>query len=279
MNFPPRLLTLVGILQLCLTDDLFSQILAHGPVVGGVTETEARVFVRTDKAATVMVQYGIDPALVGASTSEPVVTQAANDFTTTVPLFSLIAETPYYLNVLVNGVSQFSAQPYPTFTTFPSAGSARDFNFVVLADFREVTKLDAGVQTFISASAGQPAFAFIGGDFDHRNPQTLPDKRQMFKDLYHPNTRFMSDFAAQILRRMAIVHQWDDHDAGLNNLDKNYPDWDLTQQVFQEYTPTYPLPSVSPGIWQKFTYAQAECFVLDCRSQRDNWLDPEGPDK
>lgn len=101
----------------------------------------------------------------------------------------------------------------------------------------------------------------------------------MLKDLYNPATRFMSDFVPDILRRMAIVRQWDDHDAGLNNLDKNSPDWALTQQAFQEYTPTYPLPPVSPGIWQKFDYAQAECFVLDCRSQRDNWLDPEGPSK
>ncbi|HEY3662471.1 MAG TPA: hypothetical protein VGL24_04900 [Chthoniobacterales bacterium] len=27
----------------------------------------------------------------------------------------------------------------------------------------------------------------------------------------------------------------DDHDSGLDNLDKNYPDWNLTQQAFQEY--------------------------------------------
>ena len=120
---------------------------------------------------------------------------------------------------------------------------------------------------------------FIGGDFDHSNPQTLEAKRQMIKDLYHPATRFMSDLVPHILRRMAIVRQWDDHDAGLNNLDKNYPDWGLTQQVFQEYTPTYPLPSVSPGIWQKFDYAQAEFFVLDCRSQRDPGSEQDGPNK
>ena len=101
----------------------------------------------------------------------------------------------------------------------------------------------------------------------------------MFKNLYDPKTAFMSSFAPLILGRFPIVHQWDDHDSGLNNLDKNYSDWNLTQQAFQEYTPTYPLPAVTPGIWQKFSYAQAEFFVLDCRSQRDFWLDPEGPDK
>jgi len=206
-------------------------------------------------------------------------TDAASDFTAIIPLDGLTAETTYYLNVLVNGVPQFPSQPFPFFTTFPPAGAARDFHFVVLADFVAVTKLTASVQTFASASAELPAFAFIGGDFDHSNPQTLTDKRQMFKSLYDPNTRFMSDFLPLILRRMPIVHQWDDHDAGLNNADKNYPDWSLTQQAFQEYTPTYPLPSVTPGIWQKFSYSQADCFVLDCRSHRDPGIDPDGPDK
>ena len=31
--------------------------------------------------------------------------------------------------------------------------------------------------------------------------------------------------------------------------------------------PTYPLPGVTPGIWQKFSYAQVEFFLLDSRSQ------------
>jgi len=106
------------------------------------------------------------------------------------------------------------------------------------------------------------------------------EKRQMFKELYDPNTPYMEGFVNLILRRMAIMHQWDDHDSGHNNLDKTYPAWNLNQQVFQEYVPSYPLPSVTPaGIWQKFSYAQADCFVLDCRSQRDVATDPEDGNK
>ena len=64
----------------------------------------------------------------------------------------------------------------------------------------------------------------------------------MFKDLYDPNTPYMGDFVNLILRKMPIMHQWDDHDSGQNNVDKTYPDWNLTQQAFQEYMPSYPLP-------------------------------------
>jgi len=102
----------------------------------------------------------------------------------------------------------------------------------------------------------------------------------MFKDLYDANTPYMGDFVNLILRKTPIMHQWDDHDSGLNNLDKTYPYWNVNQQVFQEYVPSYPLPSVTPaGIWQKFSYAQADCFVLDCRSQRDRDRDPDDPNK
>jgi hypothetical protein len=101
----------------------------------------------------------------------------------------------------------------------------------------------------------------------------------MFHDLYNPNTHFMSDFVPLILRRCPIVHQWDDHDSGRNNLDKNYSHWNLSQQAFQENIPTYPLPAISPGIWQKFSYAQADLFVLDCRSQRDQNNDPDDATK
>ncbi len=278
MKLPLRSVGLCAALFL-LTPALPGQILTHGPVVGGVTSVEAKVFVRTDIAASIAIRYGTDPALLGAIDTGTMATLAASDFTAFVPLTGLLPETTYYLNVLVNGVPQFAGPPFAFFTTFPPAGAARDFNFVVMSDFGSVSKLNTTVQTFASASANLPAFAFIGGDFDHSNPQTLAAKRQMFKDLYNPATRFMSDFVPLILRRMAIVHQWDDHDSGLNNLDKNYPDWALTQQAFLEYTPTYPLPLVTPGIWQKFSYAQAECFVLDCRSQRDPAADPEGPTK
>src|SRR5207302_2021677 len=154
---------------------------------------------------------------------------------------------------------------YPSFTTFARGGTSRTFNFVVLTDFVPTYELTQDVQTFASAAAVSPApaFAFIGGDFDHRNPQTLDEKRQMFKDLYNANTPHMGDFINLILQKTPIMHQWDDHDSGQNNIDKTYPLWNVNQQVFQEYVPSYPLPAVTPaGIWQKFSYAQADFFVL-----------------
>src|SRR5450432_408089 len=256
----------------------FGQVLTHGPVVGGVTDSGANIFVRTDQAASVAIRYGTDPNFANYLTSDAFDTDSSSDFTKIIQLAGLTAETTYYLDVVVNDVPQLTA-PYPSFRTFPPIGSSRDFTFLALSDFTTVRTLTGPSQTFASAAAVNPVFAFIGGDFDHRNPHRLAEKRQMFKDLYDPNMPYMGDFVNLILRKMPISHQWDDHDSGSNNIDRTYPDWSLTQQAFQEYIPSYALPSVTPGIWQKLSYAQADLFVLDCRSQRDPEDDPDGPDK
>ena len=261
-----------------MTGATLGQVLTHGPVVGGVTASTANVFVRTDQAGSVSLRYGTNANLNNYMVSGTFTTAEATDFTKTIPLSSLSAETTYYMNVMVNGVPQLTSH-YPSFATFPTGGTSRAFSFVVLTDFATVSKLTSSVQTFANAAGTNPAFVFIGGDFDHRDPLTLLDKGQMFKDLYDANTPFIGDFVNLILRKTPIVHQWDDHDSGVNNIDKTYPDWYLNKRVFQEYVPSYPIPLIAPGIWQKFSYAQADFFVLDCRSQRDPENDPDDANK
>src|SRR4029079_11227632 len=97
-------------------------------------------------------------------------------------------------------------------------------------------------------------------------PSTLGLKRTLFKNRY---TRYgpLPDLPNLILDRFAVAHFWDDHDYGTNNGDKTYPKKKMSLQVLQEYFPLYP---VTPfGDWQKFTYGDAEFFMLDSRSERD----------
>lgn len=267
-RYPGRLVVSALLLLACPLTSCLAASLTHGPVFGGVTSSAANIFVRTSDVATVTLRYGTDPTLTTYLTSAPFTTDSTSDFTKIIPLAGLVAESSYYLDVQVDGVSQF-VSPFPTFTTFPLPNTSRTFKFVVLTDFISIKDLTTTVQTYASAAAENPAFVFIGGDFDHRNPQTIDTKRGMFKDLYDPATRNMTGFASDILRKFPIARQWDDHDSGDNNIDRTFPSWSLTQQVFTEYTPLYPLPTVTPGIWQQFSYAQADFFVLDCRSQRD----------
>ena len=265
-------IALLTLVILAASANAWAQVsLTHGPVTGGVDANDAEVFTRTSDVATVAIQYSTDPGMANPTTSSPVTTSSASDFTSIISLTSLSPETPYYLNVLVNGVPQLSS-PYPTFTTFPVSGSVRQFNFVYLTDFAAQSTQATGVAftAFAHAAAESPKFAYIGGDFDHSGPITLNAKRTMFKTLYDPTQAGLADFVNLILRGMPIAHQWDDHDSGPDNDSKTYNGWNLSYQVFREYVPMYNTPALPPAVYQKFNYAQVDFFSLDNRSQRND---------
>lgn len=242
--------------------------IAQGPLVGAVTDTSANVWVRTTRAARVQIEYATDAALQNKTTSETRTTDASSDFTTIVSIPKLAPQQTYFYNVLINDVPQLSA-PYPQFQTFTPRGSDTPFRFVILTDFRTISKITQNVDTFKRAAQEKPAFVILGGDLDHRNPTTVEEKRQMFRDLYTP-ANGMEDFVNLILKNFSLVHFWDDHDYGDNNADKNYPYKADSLRVLQEYFPLYPI--MPHGDWQTFSYGNADFFILDSRSQRDPHL-------
>ncbi len=248
--------------------------MTHGPVVGAVTASTARVFVRTSDAASVTLRYGKMADLSDALASQTQWTSAEHDFTTIIPLTNLEPQTVYYLDIVVNGAPQLKAD-YPRFKTFPVAGSDVAFKFVYLTDSNADPGPDA--KTFFYAGQEQPAFVILGGDFPHGKSLTLERKRFYYKAIYDPATNpSMRDFVKKILRQYPVAHMWDNHDYGMPS-NRFYPLRAVNLQVMQEYFPTYPLTQY--GDWQKFSYAQADFFLLDSRGQRDNNRQPDGPNK
>lgn len=245
----------------------------HGPIVGAVTATDAKVFVRTLTDAQVRIRYSTDPNFATFLESATISTFSGSDWTAQIPLTKLEPQTVYYLDVLVDNVLQANRQGQ--FKTFQVSGSKKKIRFVVLTDFGslglgEQPPLPDPSPVFAGAAAENPDFIFIGGDFDHRNARDLDDKRQMFKDLYAlDNPRApMNDFVTKILPRFALAHQWDDHDYAGNDSNRFALDRFLAKQVYTEYFPAYPYGGTS-GIYQKFTDGDADFFVLDERTQRD----------
>ncbi len=258
-------------------------ILTHGPVIGGVTSNSAVVFVRTDRTATVNIRYALTPNLLQHQVSPDAVTTEQTDRTVLIPLTGLGANSIYYLNVLVDG------QPAPDsaaqFKTFPPAGTPARLTFAVLNDFGSYGEgdqppLDEPTNTFKNADSAYPDFVFIGGDFDHRNPKTLDEKRQMFKDLYsaaNPRAN-MPDFVPHILRRYPVAHQWDDHDFHDNDADRTSYSRADASKAYREYVPSYPFPDAG-AIYQSFQYGDIDFFILDNRYYRDPNHDPQSPTK
>jgi alkaline phosphatase D len=255
--------------------------LSVGPVTGAVTSSQASVFFRTTAANTAMVLYSTDPALANPVSSAEVQTDSAADFTAMVPISQLQPLTTYYLNIVVGGVAQLSP-PYPSFSTFPPPGTSMNFKFIYLTDFANLLNGASGVAvtpSFRNAAAENPAFAFIGGDYDHRGVVGLGPHRTMFQQLYNPASFGMADYVNDVLDRMPIVHQWDDHDSGPDNIDRTFALWHETYTAYTEYFPRYSTPAIAPAIWQSFAYAQVDFFMLDNRSQRDIEYEPDGVHK
>lgn len=248
--------------------------MTHGPITGAVTSNTAQVWLRTNEPAQVKIEYADDASPNATHLTGEVISNATSDFTLHIPLEQLAPATVYDISVWVNGRKQ--AQD-GRFKTFPNTSDAAPFKMVVLTDFAYGAALP--VKTFESAAAENPDLVFIGGDFDHRDPKLLPDKRQMFRDLYADNPQSaVYTFVNEILHRYPLAHQWDDHDYGGDNSDRTAAWRPTAFQVFREYFPSYPLGKY--GIYQSFRYGKdVDVFILDNRSQRDPNQMPDSPEK
>ncbi len=249
--------------------------MTHGPLVGAVTAQRATIWLRTNEAARVKIEYAPQAKSNANQFSRETETASDSDFTAQLELENLTTQTIYTVRVYVDGQVQMQGG---RFKTFPDPNVSAPFKMVVLTDF-SYSVTPAANRTFQLADAENPDFVFIGGDFDHRDPKLLPEKRQMFRDWYSDDpTSLGADFAKFILHRYALGHQWDDHDYGGDNSDRTAAWRETALQVFREYFPAYPLGKY--GIYQSFRYGKdVEVFILDGRSQRDPNQAPDDENK
>lgn len=249
--------------------------MTHGPLTGAVTSNSAQVWLRTSQAAQVRIEFSPINNTQHKQTSRAFNTRAENDFTVSVPLENLEPNTQYSAQVWVNERAQGQGA---RFKTFPLESTAAPFKMVILTDLGYAVP-SIKLKTFEKADAENPDLVFIGGDFDHRDPKLLPDKRKMFQDLYADDPASpVYPFTQFILHRYPLAHQWDDHDYGGDNSDRTAVWRETALQVYQEYFPSYPLGKY--GIYQSFRYgSEVEIFVLDNRSQRDPNKAPDTIDK
>lgn len=267
--------------------------MTHGPIAGAVTDTRAKLWLRTSAAARVTIRYSPNAKLKNAKSTRGKYTHAAQDFALRLKLNQLAPWTTYYYQVLVDDVPQLQP-PYPHFTTFASAGSPATFRFGVLTDFGSPDtappEKPVRVDTFKQLAQENPAFVVIGGDLWHnevdRSYNPVPSRedfiaqtRARYQAMYSYNSSQgpYDDFVNYILPNFALAHFWDDHDIGRNNATKNFSWKREARQVLQDFFPTYPMTKF--GDWQSFSYGQADFFLLDARSQRDGNSDPDDSDK
>lgn len=262
---------------LAITVPSFAAIQTDGPMAGGVSYKGGKIFLRTDAAADVQVEYSTVADMTGSLFSDIEFTRPSADYTKIIEITRLAPNTVYYYRVLVDGQPQ-QVEPYPEFKTFPVPNMASDYGFAVVSDVGNAENNPAAVYETIASF--NPGFLLQIGDWDHRDPATLGDMRKMHRQVRGNGMLSGRDFNDSIASAIPLFHVWDDHDYGMNDGDYTFVAKPDALRAYYEYYPTAEnLPNPDAGIWQKFAYAQSEFFMLDVRSNRDPNSDEDNSDK
>jgi alkaline phosphatase D len=230
-----------------------------GPMLGCVTDTSARFWVRTPGPAKVQV-------LVGKLKSNTVETGPADDYTTLLDIKDLTPLTTYKYDILVNGRSVYTEQR-PEFRTYPSRGQKAQFS----VGFGGGARYNPAKEKMwdVISSYSPAAFLFLGDNVYIDLPLSRTKQR------VHYYRRQLRPEYQRLTASTAMYAIYDDHDLGKNDcaggLDPFKPDWKFPSwKVFRENwnNPYYGGGEKQPGCWFDFSIGDADVFMLDNRYYR-----------
>lgn len=275
------------LLQNFSQQDTFAQALTHGPFAGAVTESSARFYLRVEPAAGANIRLAPTPDFSNAFLGAATTTDSAQDYSALITITNLAADQTYYYQALVNGAP---AGEVRRFKTFPRAGERAPFHFAFgscIVHRRQPGATDGRV--FEVMAQDEPRFFLQIGDWTYSDSTESPrhPQRVFSADLARVQASYRSKYDSihavqKILRLAPVNYVYDDHDFMNNDASAtSYPRADSLLAIevgpaprknsiraYQELFPGYPLANANGGIWHKFTFGNADFFMLDTRSQR-----------
>lgn len=245
--------------------------LTHGPMLGAVTPTSIRVWVRTAEPAQVEVE-AVPFTREGQTVAVTFETTDPADQTGVGTLVGLQPDTVYHYRLTIDGER----------AVFPGE-----------AVFR--TPPEEGVSGRLTVAFGgcagyTPAFEPVWDTILERAPDALlllGDN--VYLDIpetpgaFHQYTYFRRQSRPEFRRLVSAVPTyaiWDDHDAGMDDLwlgpYPDRPDWKQPNLEFFNRNWNNPESGDSdfPGGWFRFTIGDVEFFMLDGRQYRTNPFAP-----
>ncbi len=267
---------------------LFAQNLTHGPIAGGVTSDSARFYVRVDTVARVNIQLSTTDNFATVISGNEQSVAAVNDFTALIRAGGLAAEARYYYRATINGAP---AGEIRQFRTFPRKGSRTSFLFTFgsCQQNRPWQGVPNAGQVFTVMALDLPRFFLQIGDWGYPDTtDTGANPTNFFSvEMRRVQASYRAKFDStyplqQVLRLAPLDYVYDDHDYANNDASAfTAPDIAQMQEIpipplarlnsingYQQLFPGYPLANANGGIWHKFTFGNADFFMLDTRSQR-----------
>jgi len=241
--------------------------LFSGPMVGCITDTSARIWVRTAGPAKVEVVVGEGAQLGNPKTGGPVTTKPEDDFTAVVEVKGLKPFTAYHYDVKLDGAGTQSPK-LPAFQTAPAAGQKVAFSVGFGGGARYNPPKEHMWATI--EKAGLLGFVFLGDNVYI----DMPARRDVQR-LHYYRRQLRAEYRS-FCSKTAIYAIYDDHDLGVNDCaggpDPFSPDWKLPSwKVFTQnwVNPYYGGGEKQPGCWSHFSLGDVDFFMTDGRYYRD----------
>jgi len=283
------------ILSLCIVES-FSQTVTHGPILGAVTDSSCRVFVRTSSATNFTIEVSTDSTFATGVISFTNTTDALKDTIAITDIAGLVADTKYYVRVAIGSIPSGARA---SFETFPSASSSTHQVFVTGSCIYDLE--EAGSVLFDRAGSYHPKAFIQLGDWGYPDAATgatdiyLSNPPTSYAATYsnHQNfykLRYQSPSHIGFLQSTSTDYMYDDHDYlndnsgddatsgfGLDFLGDLGAPKVYTQPVqarlnsikaYLEWFPGYKVVDSTEGIYHSFRSGNVEVFVPDLRSMR-----------
>ncbi|HVZ37649.1 MAG TPA: alkaline phosphatase D family protein [Candidatus Kapabacteria bacterium] len=246
---------------------LRAQGLHRHPVVGAVTDNSAIIAVWLNGGGAVRIAYGADSAGTGGQLSDPARPAAGANGALKIALANLLPSTRYYYVVVDSTGTPIS--PRQSFATFPTAGTDAPVS-LLFGSCQQNRATDSGRVFTIGRALGGNVFLQLG-DWGYPDARIAgyPDAAGTIEASYELRLDTTYRFASDILSRMPVAYEWDDHDyAGDNSNGSNAGLRDSLLAAYDRHIPHYPLANPAEGIWHSFRLGNVEVFMIDDRSQR-----------
>jgi len=239
--------------------------LIHGPMLGCMTDSSVKFWVRTANEVPLQVLVSKSKKLREPVKSDIVRTDKDKDYTAVVGVAGLEPDTEYYYEVLIDGKKQGGRA---SFRTFPPAGSKAIFQIGFGGGAGYTPQYERMWNTI--ASHNLTAFLFLGDNvYIDRPTQRAVQQYCYYRRQCRPEYRYF-------VGSVPIYAIWDDHDFTTNDgwggPEIRVPEWKIP--VWYTFMNNWVNPYYAggsedkPGCWFDFSINGVDFIMLDGRYYR-----------
>jgi hypothetical protein len=263
---------------------VFSQYITHGPIMGAVTDTGIRFFVRTDTVRSYSIEIDTD-SLFSTPQSFTNTSDVLFDNSAITNISGLQADTKYYYRLIFGATADLKKG---SFRTYPTQGLPANFTFVT-GSCQET----ANMKVYDVIPTYNPLFMIHTGDFTYPSyqlPSSYPSvwssiplsyqkryEELVMKDKLFPFTPlvYMPDdddnFGASRTNHVRTSHTGSGSTANsFFIIDTILPiERENCLKGYRYFFPGYQTVDTTEGHYHSFKVANSEFFVLDTRSMAD----------